>query len=303
MALILCPECGREISDKAVFCPGCGYPMRQVKEPEKDEQSIIKPVLEELPENNEPPVKKDPSSAKMAEHINFTDMNDIEVKLENGILTIADRNGEEVCSDQLSNYYLVYYKAFAPALGKIRWEVVVANDNATSPIYLVAEKGETNYKKLRSLCKILNTYSIVDTVETRKEAFEYATSKQERTGEFEPLKFKKKINYCLLVSFVLGVAYSLYILTYFFTYKTANEWESLGVGIAMYLLTPHIVCTALATIFNGLGLFLNKKGLALTGAILFSVAILLFPIYWMFVIIQALLSFIGFGLMCKANKK
>lgn len=24
MALIRCPECGREISDKAVSCPGCG---------------------------------------------------------------------------------------------------------------------------------------------------------------------------------------------------------------------------------------------------------------------------------------
>jgi len=27
MALIRCPECGREISDKATACPGCGYPM------------------------------------------------------------------------------------------------------------------------------------------------------------------------------------------------------------------------------------------------------------------------------------
>jgi len=27
MALITCPECGREISDKAVSCPGCGAPV------------------------------------------------------------------------------------------------------------------------------------------------------------------------------------------------------------------------------------------------------------------------------------
>lgn len=27
MALIHCPECGREISDKASACPGCGYPI------------------------------------------------------------------------------------------------------------------------------------------------------------------------------------------------------------------------------------------------------------------------------------
>jgi hypothetical protein len=28
MALIRCPECQREVSDKASACPGCGYPLR-----------------------------------------------------------------------------------------------------------------------------------------------------------------------------------------------------------------------------------------------------------------------------------
>lgn len=27
MALIRCDECGKEISDKAAACPGCGYPI------------------------------------------------------------------------------------------------------------------------------------------------------------------------------------------------------------------------------------------------------------------------------------
>ena len=27
MALIRCPECGREISDQAQACPGCGFPI------------------------------------------------------------------------------------------------------------------------------------------------------------------------------------------------------------------------------------------------------------------------------------
>lgn len=30
MALIKCPECGREISDKAGSCPGCGFPINNV---------------------------------------------------------------------------------------------------------------------------------------------------------------------------------------------------------------------------------------------------------------------------------
>lgn len=30
MALIKCPECGREISDKASSCPHCGYPIESL---------------------------------------------------------------------------------------------------------------------------------------------------------------------------------------------------------------------------------------------------------------------------------
>lgn len=33
MALIACPECGREISDKAAACPQCGNPIRAPIEP------------------------------------------------------------------------------------------------------------------------------------------------------------------------------------------------------------------------------------------------------------------------------
>lgn len=29
MALIICPECGKEISDKAILCPNCGYPIAE----------------------------------------------------------------------------------------------------------------------------------------------------------------------------------------------------------------------------------------------------------------------------------
>ena len=33
MSLIKCPECGREISDKAVACPGCGCPSSEWRTP------------------------------------------------------------------------------------------------------------------------------------------------------------------------------------------------------------------------------------------------------------------------------
>lgn len=42
MALITCPECGREISDKAVSCPGCGFPIIDyIRNLYEDETSMI----------------------------------------------------------------------------------------------------------------------------------------------------------------------------------------------------------------------------------------------------------------------
>lgn len=33
MALINCPECNKEISDKAMTCPNCGYPVQEINKP------------------------------------------------------------------------------------------------------------------------------------------------------------------------------------------------------------------------------------------------------------------------------
>lgn len=42
MALIKCPECAREISDKAINCPHCGYPLSQLDvTPQKIEDKKI----------------------------------------------------------------------------------------------------------------------------------------------------------------------------------------------------------------------------------------------------------------------
>lgn len=36
MALIACAECGKEISDKAAACPGCGAPVKTRPQPTLD---------------------------------------------------------------------------------------------------------------------------------------------------------------------------------------------------------------------------------------------------------------------------
>lgn len=36
MSLIKCPECGKEVSDKADFCIGCGYPIKEHLEQQEE---------------------------------------------------------------------------------------------------------------------------------------------------------------------------------------------------------------------------------------------------------------------------
>ncbi|MCI8513613.1 MAG: hypothetical protein HFI93_03140 [Lachnospiraceae bacterium] len=107
---------------------------------------------------------------------------------------------------------------------------------------------------------------------------------------------EKKMNKCLLIALLLGVAYIIYSFVYWSgAVGSGTDAEQLGAGIAAALVMPHLIVTALAVIFNALGLFLRKRGFALTGAILYTVAIVLFPAYFMFVILQMILSYIGFA--------
>ena len=45
MALIRCPECGKQISSKAKACPHCGFPLDDVIKP-NEEKPVIEPILE-----------------------------------------------------------------------------------------------------------------------------------------------------------------------------------------------------------------------------------------------------------------
>ncbi|MFR3787232.1 hypothetical protein [Agathobaculum desmolans] len=106
---------------------------------------------------------------------------------------------------------------------------------------------------------------------------------------------------CLLISWILGALYSIYVIAYFFG-NTASQTDAaaaLGAGLATALVMPHMVLTVLATIFNILGWAMNKRGFALTGAILYAVAIVTMPIYFFFVIVQMVLSFVGFAKLKK----
>lgn len=117
---------------------------------------------------------------------------------------------------------------------------------------------------------------------------------------------KTKKNTLLLIAFVLGVLYMLYSAYYWFgggaTSSVSSDAEALGAGLATALVFPHLLLTLLAVIFNGLGFFTSKPAFALTAGILYAVAALLFFMYFMFVIIQMILCFVGYAQLHKAKK-
>lgn len=105
-----------------------------------------------------------------------------------------------------------------------------------------------------------------------------------------------KRNKLLLIAFIIGLAYLVYLIAYFSgAVGSSTGTEQAGAAIATAMVTPHMICVLLAVIFNGLGYFKNAKGFALTGAILYAVAMVIFLPYFIFVVLEMILSFIGYA--------
>ena len=119
---------------------------------------------------------------------------------------------------------------------------------------------------------------------------------------------KKKRNgtICLLISAIIGIAYLLYIISYFAgaTTGAASDAEAVGAGLASMIVMPHIVCVGIAAMFNVLAVFMKRtSGFALVAGILYTVAMALFVMYFMFVILEAILCYIGYAKRKRAKKQ
>ena len=115
------------------------------------------------------------------------------------------------------------------------------------------------------------------------------------------MKTKKKRSVLLLISAIIGMLYILYSISYWSgaNASAAGGAEAVGAGLATALVFPHLICTGLAVIFNILGWAMNHRAFALVGGILYAVAMFLFPMYFMFVIVEVILSFVGFAKLKK----
>ena len=121
----------------------------------------------------------------------------------------------------------------------------------------------------------------------------------------ELVEVKEKRSICTIIALVLSLAYLA--LSAYYWQSSGGEFSSLaeltGWQLAKALVMPHLIAVAVAFVFNAVGVILPNRWFILVGAIIYAVAILLFPMYFMFVLIQVILSFVGFGLMVSYRNK
>ncbi len=104
---------------------------------------------------------------------------------------------------------------------------------------------------------------------------------------------KKKGRISGFLCMLLTVAYAVYIIAYF---MKAGSTDVSG-AIATALVTPHMVCVAVAGVLSIIGFFTKARWAFLVCGILLVIAAVIFLAYAMMVVVQAILAFIAYGRM------
>lgn len=143
MALIKCPECGKEISDKAKVCIQCGYPIAETMGMETnnvDEELVLEPISDWNSEDN---ILLDCKRGKY-------------IKIEDGILEIKMGLGGYI-KDYIYNFSLQYY---AVSMG---YSVGLSILNESKGFYtgvldFTTRKNVTEFNRFRDIMKKKNLF-------------------------------------------------------------------------------------------------------------------------------------------------
>lgn len=109
----------------------------------------------------------------------------------------------------------------------------------------------------------------------------------------------------LLVAAIIGTICIIYLFTYMGNAvnesQTKDTSTQIGTALVATLATPCMIVSAISTIFAWVGFGTKKRGFALASGILYAVAIVFMIPWFMFHIVQMILSFIAYGTMEKNN--
>ena len=104
----------------------------------------------------------------------------------------------------------------------------------------------------------------------------------------------------LIISMVLGVVYSIFLMSYFYDVTmNGNGMDFIAGGIASAIVLPHMLATIAGAVFSVVAVIINKRWCALVAFIMYYVASLLFIMYAIFTLPIAIISTIGYVRMKK----
>ena len=104
----------------------------------------------------------------------------------------------------------------------------------------------------------------------------------------------------LIISMVLGVAYSIYLMSYFYDVTiNGSGMDFIAGGIASAIVLPHMLATIAGAVFSVVAVIINKRWSAMVAFIMYYVASLLFIMYAIFTLPIAIIATIGYVRMKK----
>lgn len=124
MALIKCPECGKEFSDKAQACPNCGCPTSEVKNQELKQEEI----------------KEDPEFELQLE-------NDYSIKINSDTMTFFYQSGFILESDVKG--FVLNWLSEEEELGRNQLKVVFSHPGYKKPMKLSVSSTSERYEKAK----------------------------------------------------------------------------------------------------------------------------------------------------------
>lgn len=124
MALIKCPECGKEFSDKAQACPNCGCPTSEAKNQELKQEEI----------------KEDPEFELQLE-------NDYSIKINSDTMTLFYQSGFILESDVRG--FVLNWLSEEEELGRNQLKVVFSHPGYKKPMKLSVSNTSERYEKAK----------------------------------------------------------------------------------------------------------------------------------------------------------
>ena len=106
-------------------------------------------------------------------------------------------------------------------------------------------------------------------------------------------------NVLSLIAGIIGSLYLIFIVCCMFggmgSISVEGTASQLGYVFGAAMLVPTVVCTAVAVLLNWLGYGMNSSGCTLAAGIVYTAAIIVMPIYFMFLVAEAVLCYIAFA--------